>query len=278
MVPLLLVAAVFGCGLLQAQTPSLTADDIMQRVGANQDRAEELRRQFVYKQHVRVVSRKTNGKVMQEEASDYVVVPGPQGSDKKLTQVAGKYWQNREYVNYSGELADRDTLDSDLVSDLRDNLVNENRAKDGIAPELFPLTSKEQQKYVFRLLGDDVVNGRKAYRVGFRPKKNEDTVWKGEALIDAEEFQPVTVFTRPARHVPLWIRTALGTDLPGIGFSVTYKRQGDGLWFPVTFGTEFRLRAIFFINRQITMTLQNNDFERTHVDSVVHYDESSLHR
>jgi hypothetical protein len=278
MVPLLLVAAVFGCGLLQAQTPSLTADDIMQRVGANQDRAEELRRQFVYKQHVRVVSRKTNGKVMQEEASDYVVVPGPQGSDKKLTQVAGKYWQNREYVNYSGELADRDTLDSDLVSDLRDDLVNENRAKDGIAPELFPLTSKEQQKYVFRLLGDDVVNGRKAYRVGFRPKKNEDTVWKGEALIDAEEFQPVTVFTRPARHVPLWIRTALGTDLPGIGFSVTYKRQGDGLWFPVTFGTEFRLRAIFFINRQITMTLQNNDFERTHVDSVVHYDESSLHR
>jgi hypothetical protein len=278
MVPLLLVAAVFGCGLLQAQTPSLKADDIMQRVGANQDRAEELRRQFVYKQHVRVVSRKTNGKVMQEEASDYVVVPGPQGSDKKLTQVAGKYWQNREYVNYSGELADRDTLDSDLVSDLRDDLINENRAKDGIAPELFPLSSKEQQKYVFRLLGDDVVNGRKAYRVGFRPKKNEDTVWKGEALIDAEEFQPVTVFTKPARHVPLWIRTALGTDLPGIGFSVTYKRQGDGLWFPVTFGTEFRLRAIFFINRQITMTLQNNDFERTHVDSVVHYDESSLHR
>jgi hypothetical protein len=279
MIRVLLIAAVFGCGLLQAETPSFTADEIMQRVGANQDRAEELRRQFVYKQHVRVVSRKTNGKVMQEEASDYVVVPSPQGSDKKLAGVVGKYWQNHQYVSYSGERApDRDTLDSDLVSDLRDDLVNENRARDGIAPGLFPLTSKEQQKYVFRLLGDDMVNGRKAYRVAFRPKKNEDTVWKGEALIDTEEFQPVTVFTKPARHVPLWVRTALGTDLPDIGFSVTYKRQGEGLWFPVTFGTEFRLRAIFFINREITITLQNNDFERTHVDSVVRYDESSLRR
>lgn len=59
---------------------------------------------------------------------------------------------------------------------------------------------------------------------------------------------------------------------------MTYKRQEDGLWFPVTFGTEFRLRAIFFINREITVSLQNSDFEKTHVDSVVRYDEASLHR
>ena len=219
MVRLLLFAAGFGCGILQAQqTPSLTADEIMQHVGANQDRAEELRRQYVYKQHVRVVSRKTKGKVMQDEASEYVVAPGPQGSSKRRTQVAGKYWRKHEYVSYSGERTpDRGSLDGDLVADLRDDLVDEKRAKDGIAPELFPLTSKEQQKYVFKLLCDDTVNGRKAYRVGFWSKKNDDTVWKGEALIDAEEFQPVTVFTKLSRHIPLWVRTALGTDLPDLG-------------------------------------------------------------
>ena len=61
----LLFCAAFGCGVLTAQTnPPLTADQIMQRVGANQDRSEELRRHYVYKQHVHVCSRKTNGKIM----------------------------------------------------------------------------------------------------------------------------------------------------------------------------------------------------------------------
>ena len=65
--------------------------------------------------------------------------------------------------------------------------------------------------------------------------------------------------------------------MPDVGFSVSYKRQPDGVWFPVSFGTEFRLHAVFFMNREITFSLQNSDFEKTHVDSVVYYQTSSLH-
>ncbi len=279
MLRLLLFCAIFGCGVLMAQTnPPLTADQIMQRVGANQDHSEELRRHYVYKQHVHVSSLKTNGKIMQDEIADYLVVPNADASIKKLTSLTGKYWQKDNYVDYSGQQApNRDSLDGDLVSDLRDDLVNEKQTKDGFATNLFPLTTKEQGHYMFKLLDEEVLNGRKAYRIAFRPKEKNDTAWKGEALIDANEFQPVTIFTKLARRVPFWVRTTLGTDLPDVGFSVRYKRQPDGVWFPVSFGTEFRLHAVFFINREITVSLQNSDFEKTHVDSVVRYENSSLY-
>lgn len=259
-------------GLAQTSEP-LTAAKIMDRVAANQDSAQQLRRQYVYKQQVHVVSRKTNGKLMREETATYDVIPSEQGSNKQLKQLLGKYWHNDEYANYSGEEApDLDSLDGDLVHDLREDLVNEKKSKDGLAVDLFPLTSKEQSKYAFRLLGDQNLNGRSVYHIAFRPKDKSDIVWKGEAFIDKEDFQPVNVFTKLSRKVPFLVRTALGTNLPDLGFSVTYKRQPDGAWFPVSFGTEFRFKAVFFINRELSVSLQNSDFEKTHVDSAIHYE------
>jgi hypothetical protein len=41
----------------------------------------------------------------------------------------------------------------------------------------------------------------------------------------------------------------------GSGFNVVYKRQKDGGWLPATFGTEFQLRVLFFINRDISVSL-----------------------
>ena len=250
----------------------------MQLVAANQDRSEDMRGHYVYKQHIHVASRKSNGKLLQDEVADYLVIPNADASSKKLTALNGKYWHKDRYVEYSGyEAPDRDSVDGDLVSDLRDDLANEKQTKDGIAANLFPLTSKEQEHYVFKLLGEELLNGRNAYRIAFRPKEKNDTAWKGEAVIDAEEFQPITIFTKLAHRIPFWVRTTLGTDLPDVGFSVTYKRQSDGVWFPVSFGTEFRLHAVFFLNREITVSLQNSDFEKTHVDSVVHYASSDLY-
>ena len=67
------------------------------------------------------------------------------------------------------------------------------------------------------------------------------------------------------------VRTLLGTDLPGLGFSTRYKRVGENIWFPVSFGTEFRLRAIFFINRDISVSLENKNFKRTAAESTIQY-------
>ena len=53
----------------------LTADAIMARVATNQDSSEKLRSQYIYQQHVQIIARKTNGKVLREETADYQVSP-----------------------------------------------------------------------------------------------------------------------------------------------------------------------------------------------------------
>ncbi len=46
-----------------------------------------------------------------------------------------------------------------------------------------------------------------------------------------------------------------------------YAPQPDGVWFPVSFGTEFKLHVLFFFSRQIIIDALNRNFEKTHVTS-----------
>jgi hypothetical protein len=250
----------------QANVP-LTADAVMARVAANQDRSEALRKQYVYRQHIHILTHKPNGRVLREETADYDVVPTPDGTQKELKLLTGRYWNKGKYETFQGEpVPDSGSLDGGLVHDFREDLSNE-KTKDGLAKKLFPLTSEEQKDYEFELLGQEAQEGRSVYHVGFRPKDKNEITWAGEAYIDAAEFQPVRVFTKLSRRIPFMVRTMLGTDVPGVGFNVVYKRQEDGVWFPATFGTEFRIHVLFFINRQVSIALENSGFEHTHVES-----------
>lgn len=269
-----LLPLVFLSSLSPAQTASvpagpeaLSAQTIMERVAANQDRSEAQRKEFVYKQNIHILTHKPGGRLMREETTDYDVTPTPEGTQKNLKRLTGKYWSKGKYLTFEGEPApDSDSLDGDLIQNFRDDLANE-KSKDGLNKDLFPLTSEEQKEYDFQLLGQETQDGRSVYHIGFGPKDRHDITWAGEAYIDAAEFEPVRVFSKLSRRIPLAIRTLLGTDVPGVGFNVVYKRQEDGVWFPATFGTEFRIRALFFINRQISVSLENSAFERTHVKS-----------
>jgi hypothetical protein len=250
----------------QANVP-LTADAIMARVAANQDRSEDLRRQYVYKQHTHIVTHKPKGRLLREETADYDVVPQPDGTQKELKLLTGRYWNKNKYETFQGEpVPEADSLDGNLIHDFREDLSNE-KSKDGLGKNLFPLTTEAQKDDDFTLLGQEVEDGRSVYHISFRPKDKNDISWAGEAFIDAAEFQPVRVFTKLSRRIPFGVRTFLGTDLPGIGFNVEYKRQEDGVWFPTTFGTEFRLHVLFFINREVSLSLENTGFQHTHVES-----------
>ena len=273
--------SVFRCGAILliatasfAQSPppnpsGLTAKAIMARVAANQDRSEALRKQYVYKQHIHILTHKPGGKVMREETADYNVVPTPDGTKKKLTLLTGRYWHKGRYEQFTGEpTREEDSFDGDLINDLRDDL-SDDTAKDGLAKRWFPLTSEEQNDYAFTLLGQELQQGRSVYHISFQPKDKDGVPWAGEAYIDAAEFEPVRVFTKLAARIPLMIRTLMGIDVPGIGFNVVYQRQPDGAWFPATLGTEFRIRAAFVINRQVSVSLENSAFEHTHVASRI---------
>jgi hypothetical protein len=245
----------------------LTAEAIMKRVAANQDRSDALRKQYVYSQHIHIVTHRSNGKVLREESADYDVVPAADGTKKELKKITGRYWSKSGYETFQGQpVPEIGSLDGGLIEGFRDDLLNE-KTKDGLARDLFPLTSEEQKAYEFKLLGRETEDGRSVYHIVFRPKDREEITWAGEAFIDAAEFEPVRVFTKLSRRIPLGVRIFLGTDLPGIGFNVVYKRHEDGVWFPATFGTEFKIHAVFFINRQVTIALENSRFEHTHVES-----------
>jgi hypothetical protein len=251
------------------QAEPLTADAIMAKVAANQDLADKLRSEYTYKQHVHIVTRKTNKNVMREEASDYDVLPAPEGTKKTLRCLTGRYWHKGKYIEFRGEpVPDADSVDGSLVHNLREDLSSD-KSKDGLARDLFPLTTEEQSNYQFTLAGQDTMKGRDVYRIEFKPKNKDEVEWAGEAFIDMAEFQPLYVRTNLSHRIPFFVRAVLGTDLPGIGFSVDYQRQPDGVWFPVSFGTEFRLRALLFVNRNISVSLHNTAFKHANSQSAM---------
>jgi len=246
-----------------------TAEAIMARVATNQDSSEKLRSQYIYQQHIQVISKKPGGKVLREETADYQVVPKPDHTERKLEQLSGRYWHKGKYEAFSGEpVPEADSTDAELVHDFREDVTNE-KSKDGLAHDLFPLTTDEQKSYKFRLIDHEPFEGRQAYHIAFTPKDDDDTDWAGEAYIDAAEFQPIYVFTKLSQPLPFGVRKFLGTDLPGIGFAVHYRRQADGVWFPSSLGSEFRIRALFFFNRIMTVSLENKAFEHTHVETRI---------
>lgn len=74
-------AMLAGCAFAaESVAPALTAEQIMARATANQDPAEAGRARYIYLQHIRSVSRKTNGRVMCEEITDSRVSPRAKGS------------------------------------------------------------------------------------------------------------------------------------------------------------------------------------------------------
>ena len=251
-----------------AQQP-LTADEIMARVAANQDKAIELRSHYVYQQHTHTTSHKTNGKLMREETDDYDVFPTPKGVDRKLQSLSGRYWHKGRYETFNSEpIPDANTLDADITHDFIHD-TDQRSTRDGVGSNLFPLTAEKQKEYQFHLLGEQTLNGRAVYHIGFSPKDKNDIDWAGEAFIDKAEFQPVNVFTRMSKKLPFLVRGVLGVDLPGVGFNVQYVRVEEGVWFPQTFGTEFELALFHLWSRNIAVSLKNSDFQKTHVDTKI---------
>jgi hypothetical protein len=268
-----------------AETP--TADAIMARVAVNQDRTEAERGHYVYVQHARVVSRK-GSKVMCEEVTDYRVTPSASGSHRELIKLDGRMLVKHKYVTYTSLLLangaektvvenDHDSIsvqmgdentDRSLVENMRKNLTDD-KSKDGINAQLFPMTTKGQVDTLFYLVGRERINGRDVFHIDFRPKDKNDFGWKGDAYIDVDAYQPVLIRTDMARKIPLAVRALLGTNLPGLGFSVVYAPQPDGVWLPTSFGTEFKIHVLFFFSRQIIIDAQNRDFEKTHVSSKI---------
>ena len=254
-----------------AQAPSI--GDIMGRVAANQAKSVEGRKQFVYRQQELVAMHQANGKLTCEQRREYTVTPMADGIERRLLNPPEKNGDVRRCnVNLSGGPGEDLSVTTGSEGDTFSTSLG--KTKDGVPRGLFPLTAEEQQAYEYSLAGAEMHAGRKVYRVTFRPNQQKDAsgnqgCWKGEALIDAEEFQPVQVNTDLTIGIPLPVRILLGTSVHGIGFNVSYRRLADGVWFPSGFGGEFSVRALFFFKQVVSVNVTNSHFRRTDVSSTL---------
>lgn len=261
------VAALVGSAV--AQTPDI--HEIMLQVAFNQAKAQDAREQFAYHQREVVRLHRLNGKLAHEEHREYWVKPEALGVHKELIAFDGRYERKGQYISFKKPNTDYENvgIDAAIAEAFADDVTNDADSRDGVADRLFPLTYRQQLKYTFRLVGTETAGGRAVYRVAFEPKDKAATDWKGEARIDAAEFQPVSVYTNMARSVPLAVKLIFGTDVRGLGFSVVYREFDHGVWFPVSYGGEFELHAVFFYKRNISISLANSDFHRADVSSKV---------
>jgi len=268
--------AIAAIGTFGAAGQSLDVNEIMARVAHNQTRSQEARREYTYHQNQLLRLNHGGGKIAREERREYDVTPQAQGFHKELAHFEGKYESKGQYVPYDkpGYTYKELDIDGELINEMSEEMTNDRKSRDGIAADLFPLTEHEQVKYNFKLLGREKYRGSDVYRVKFEPKPKQEfdeAAWKGEALIDAEEFQPLLVHTSQAAKIPMAVKMLLGTNIHGLGFSVTYQKFEDGVWFPVSYGGEFEVRAVFFYKRKISVSMSNSQFRRTQVNSSVTY-------
>jgi hypothetical protein len=68
------------------------------------------------------------------------------------------------------------------------------------------------------------------------------------------------------------VRVFLGTNVQQTGFSITYHRAGENVWFPATSGTEFRLNVLWGYRRTIALSMESNGFQKTGASSTIEYD------
>ncbi|MGB7758194.1 MAG: hypothetical protein WBL61_00110 [Bryobacteraceae bacterium] len=275
----LLILAGAAAGWLAAQTPDVNA--IMSQVGINQAKSREQRGQWIYQQKQVLRMVRGGGKIAREEHREYLVLPDRRGVKKKLTKFDGRCAQHGTYVTYDklGYRYKGFDLDGDLIDGLSNGMTDQKESVDGIESDLFPLTYHQQLQYSFRLEGGlEEYRGHQVWRVAFEPKTRTSLldadeggggIWKGEALIDAQEFQPVAIATSLAAKIPKAVRILLGTNIKGLGFSLSYQKVADGVWFPVSYGGEFEVTGLFFYRRTMSISLVNSDFRHTDVTSQI---------
>jgi len=255
-----------------------TVEAIMEHVAANQARAQAARQAMVFEQNVLIRLHRGNGMLAREEEYHFTVTPTPDGIVKQRTAFAGKYGKGKQFVSYDTPGFEYKGVDVDgqLAKELVEEFTND-KSRDGVNHDLFPLRQSEMAKYGFTLKGRQNYRGHEVYVIAFRPSphrppgESEDSMWAGEALIDTQAMQPVLITTWMARGIPMVVKTLLGTDLKHIGFKIAYEKFDDDVWMPVTYGGELQVRAVFVYARKISISLRNSGFRRAQVDSSVSY-------
>src|SRR5262245_53922915 len=168
---LLTCAALLWWPSVSSATEKPLVEQIMKEVAANQDRAEQLRREFVYRQNVMVRLTRSNKKLVREELRELQVTPTAEKTEKTLVRLQGKYEKDGKMLKYDqpGFRAKSLDLDGELIDGFAEEFTGDKSSRDGISRDFFPLTSHKQDRYRFHLKGEETYRGKSVYRIEFEP-------------------------------------------------------------------------------------------------------------
>jgi len=265
-----LLFALLSASLLTAETPS--ADEIMRRVAENQTRAKAARNAYVYDMNVFIRLKRANGKLAREESRDYVVAPTEHAATRKLVKVEGKIADGKKEIAYTDpKFRHRNPdIDGELTDSFGDELLWK-KGEFGPMVEWFPLASGDQKNYTFRFQGEERYRDYDVYKIDFE-EHHDDDCWKGEALVEKNEFQPVLVTAEWACRIPAAVKVLLGTNVTHVGAKITYQRFDKDVWFPVTCGGELKLRVLFLYARTIAFSAKNSGFRKADVKTSIEFE------
>src|SRR5881397_3985377 len=101
-----------------------SADSIMAKVAQNQDRAQQMRSAFVYRQSMLIRFKRSNGKLASEEQREYTIMPTDKGFKKELIHFTGKYESHGKYFDYDKPGYEYKSVDIDgsLANDMANDL------------------------------------------------------------------------------------------------------------------------------------------------------------
>ena len=254
-----------------------SAEEIMCRVAENQDRAQAARTAYIYDMNVFVRMQHPNGKLSREESRDYVVAPTEKGAGRKLLKVEGKVQDGRKQIPYTGDNFHYkgNDIDGQVTRSLARQLMWK-KSETGPMVDWFPLTKQRQQNATFKLEGEERYRDYDVYKITWDEhdwdEHNGGECWRGEVLIEKNEFQPVLVTSEWSCKIPAAVKILLGTNVSNLGAKVTYQRFAKDVWFPVTGGGELKLRVLFLYARTIAFSAKNAGFRKTDVQSSVEFE------
>jgi len=252
-----------------------TAEDIMCRVAENQTAAQEARSAYVYDMNVFVRLKRANGKLAREESRDYVVAPTPKGAARKLVKLEGKIVDGKREIPYTTPKFRYKGTDVDeaVTTSFAKELMWK-KGDNGPMVGWFPLSKRRMRNATFTYQGEEHYREFDVFKVEYEEHDDGDC-WRGEVLVEKNEFQPVLVTSEWSCRIPTAVKVLLGTNVTNLGVKIAYQRFEKGVWFPVTGGGELKLRVLFMYARTIAFSAKNSGFRKTDVNSTIDFEPAS---
>lgn len=105
-----------------------------------------------------------------------------------------------------------------------------------------------EANYKFNLVGEDALDGRKAYLLQVEPKVVRQLLFRGKIWVDAEDFAVMKVDAQPAQNPSFWIKN---TEIHH-----SYSKVGE-FWLPGSTKSETKVR----LGGVATLTIEYGGYE-----------------